>query len=304
MERILNLNKKAIVVTGATSGLGFETSAKLYQMGAHIIGVGRNEERCRVAKEKLMALKGSGEVDYVLADLSSLQQIDQLAKSIGNILGEGSLHALVNNAGAFSSYLSLTPEGHELQFAVNHLAPYYLTHHLMPYLQKAEDGRVVTVSSGSHYHARIHFKDVHLRRTYNPLTAYKQSKLANVMFTYDLNRRGLIPAYAADPGLVNTDIGLKQATGIANLVWRLRQRHGAPASKGCLTSVHLASKPNSTLQPHIYYRDCQPKVQDKYATRAMECNRLWALSAKMCGIKEDGYGMLSKDQTKGEYHAG
>ncbi len=304
MEQLLNLHKKVIVVTGATSGLGYETTVKLYQMGAHVIGVGRHEARCEEAKQKILALQGPGEVDYLLADLSSLQQIEQLSEAIGGIIGSGSLHALINNAGAFSSYLSLTPEGHELQFAVNHLAPFYLTHLLMPYLQRAQDGRVVTVSSDSHYHSRIHFKDVHLRRIYNPLTAYKQSKIANVMFTHDLNRRGFIAAYAADPGLVNTEIGKKQSTGLANLIWRLRQRHGVPASEGCLTSVYLAFQSNNTLRPSIYFKDSKPKAPDKYALKIDACDRLWELSEKLCGIKKGSYGILATDQKDGEHYAG
>jgi len=294
MEESMDLSGKAMVVTGASSGIGYATAAALAARGAYVIGVGRDEARCDAAREAIVTRSPQGRVDFCVADLSSQREIWRLADDIESKLRDNkysALDALINNAGAFSSYYVSTAEGFELQWAVNHLAPFLLTHALLPLLKKAPEGRVITVSSGSHYRCRIHWKDVQFRRRYRYLRAYKQSKLANVLFTCELNRRMAdtrVRAYAADPGLVNTEIGEKGTAGLASLVWKRRRRHGATPEKGAATSIYLAGAP--TLSPHIYWKDCAPKAPNPYGEDADAAGRLWALSEQMCGICEYGTG--------------
>lgn len=292
----MDLSEKTIVVTGATAGIGLATAKELASRGAHVIGAGRSSERCAAAQAAILADCPEARVTYCVADLSSRQQIQRLAEDIRETLQahqKTCLDVLVNNAGAFSSYYVSTPEGIELQWAVNHLAPFLLTHALMPFLQASPDGRVITVSSGSHYHTRIHWKDVLFRRHYGCLRAYKQSKLANVLFTCELNRmlgeQSTVRAYTADPGLVNTEIGLKGTSGLSTFVWKRRRLHGVAPEQGAATSIHLASAP--ALTPEPYWKDCAPKAPSPYTENLEAARRLWALSEQMCGIRSIDYGI-------------
>jgi NAD(P)-dependent dehydrogenase (short-subunit alcohol dehydrogenase family) len=149
---------KTYVVTGATSGIGLAIARQLVESGAGLIGIGRSEERCRGAEMKLRALFPDARIDYVIADLSLQGEVRRAAGEVRALLAQqkkAGLDGLVNNAGTFTYWLALTPEGFEMQWAVNHLAPFLLTLELLPVLQSAPLARVVTVSSDSHYGARM-----------------------------------------------------------------------------------------------------------------------------------------------------
>ena len=288
------LDNKTIVVTGATSGIGFETVRTLAGYGAHVIGIGRSPGRIKTAEENIRRSSPQARFAYLAADLSSQREIHELADSIREIArssGSGYIDVLVNNAGTVSSWYTTTEEGYELQFAVNHLAPFLLTHKLMPLLQSAPWGRVITVSSHSHRKARINWADVMLRRLYNCLRAYKQSKVANVLFTYELNRRlgadSPVQAFAADPGLVNTAIGLKGTGGIEAWVWERRRKRGATPEQGAATVIHLASEPALDTQVSAYWKDCQPVQPSRYSRRQDEAARLWEFSERLCGFNSE-----------------
>lgn len=154
-------------------------------------------------------------MEYLVADLGSQRQIRALATTIRERLeeDEGRLDVLINNAGTVTTWYLATEDGYETQFAVNYLASFLLTQELLPVMRKSGSARVITTSSGSHYRTRMRWHDVMFRNGYNCLSAYKQSKLANVIFTNELNRRlepaSGIRAYAVDPGLVDTAIGEK-----------------------------------------------------------------------------------------------
>ena len=292
------LEGKLVVVTGATSGIGLATAGLLIRQGAAVIGVGRSPERCRQAEEHLRQIDLNAQVAFCVADLSLQSQVRSLAIELGERLaafGADCLDGLINNAGTFSYWLTLTEEGFELQWAVNHLAVFLLTHELMPYLQKAPSARVITVSSGSHYGTRLRWDDIQLRRRYNGLLAYKQTKLANVLFTFELNRRlgeqSAVHAFAADPGLVNTEIGLKDASRISRLVWNIRRKGGAPPEKPANGLVYLAVEPSLGSAKEIYWKDSQPKTPSPYALDPHSALHLWRLSEQMCGISSAAYGL-------------
>lgn len=286
-----DLQDKVMVVTGATSGIGLAAASALAGRGAFVIGVGRSPERCAQAREMILSQHPGAQVEYLIADLASQRQVRALAAAIHeriSTLSGGRLDVLVNNAAQVVIRYSVTEEGYERQFAVNHLAPFLLTHELLPALRAAPAARVVTVSSDSHRNTRMHWNDIMLRRFYNPLLAYRQSKLANVLFTVELNRRlgedARLRAYAADPGLVHTGIGSKSMGTLAGLVWRLWSARGAPPEKGAATVIFLAADPSVGASREIYWRDCRPIQPDPYALRADEAVRLWELSARLCGL--------------------
>jgi NAD(P)-dependent dehydrogenase (short-subunit alcohol dehydrogenase family) len=256
-----------------------------------VIGVGRSAARCLETQQAVLAEFPGARLAFAVADLSAQSQVRRLADSIrayAESSGDGKLDVLVNNAGTVSSWYTATEDGYELQFAVNHLAPFLLTHELLPLLRAAPAARVITVSSASHQGTRIHWPDVMYRRRYSCLTAYKQSKLANVLFTSELNRRlgngGRIRAYAVDPGLVNTEIGLKGTGGLEHWVWQRRRAGGTSAEQGAETVIFLASAPSVDDPDAVYWKDCHPAQSSRYARRAEEAARLWALSERLCGI--------------------
>jgi len=198
------------------------------------------------------------------------------------------IDVLINNAGMVTNWYTATEDGYETQFAVNHLAPFLLTHLLFPLLQAAPAARVLTTSSNSHRAARIRWNDVMLERRYSTLRAYQQSKLANVMFSYEFNRRfaGITPmrAYAIDPGLVNTSIGLKGTNGPVRWVWERRRKRGVDPEDGALTLIHVAVDPALQGSAEVYWKDCRPITPSRRAQDEEEAARLWKLSERLCGI--------------------
>lgn len=273
---------KTIVVTGATSGIGLATATELIRGGAAVIGVGRSAQRCAEAERKPGAT-------YLVADLTLQSEVRRVAAEIHRLTP--TLDGLVNNAGAFSYWLNLTAEGFEMQWALNHLAPFLLTLELLPLLRAAGAARVVTVSSESHAHTRMNWDDIQLRRHYNGLQAYKQTKMANVLFTAELNRllgpETRVRAFAADPGLVKTDIGFKGTPGLARWVWGRRKAMGISPEEAAAGIVRLLSDAMPADASQVYWRHGEPRQPDPQAVDAENATRLWNISARMCGLKEN-----------------
>jgi NAD(P)-dependent dehydrogenase (short-subunit alcohol dehydrogenase family) len=230
----MDLNqKRTFLVTGSTSGIGLAITENLVEKGHKVIGVGRSHQRCSEQDKRLKEIYPQISLVYFVADLSRQDEIRSLAGEVRKQLtkwDEIGLDGLVNNAGTFTFWQSLTAEGFETQWAVNHLAPFLLTNLLLPELETKSHSRVITISSGSHYGARLKWTDIQGLRRYNPLRAYKHTKLANVLFTAELNRRlepdSPLRALAADPGLVNTSIGEKSPSRIAQKLWKRRRKKG------------------------------------------------------------------------------
>jgi NAD(P)-dependent dehydrogenase (short-subunit alcohol dehydrogenase family) len=282
---------KTIVVTGVTSGIGLAVAEELVRRGANVIGVGRSPERCRQAAHRLLTLDPQARVEVLTTDLSLQSQVRALRPAIQHILeaaGKSGLEGLVNNAGTFTYWLDLTPEGVEMQWAVNHLAPFLLTNVLLPLLMAAPSARVVTVSSASHAGGRLRWDDLQHRRCYNGLRAYENSKLANVLFTLEFNRllgaHSSVKAFAADPGLVKTDIGFKGTPPIVRWLWERRRAGGTPPEVPARGIVYLLSEPALQDSSEIYWKDCQPRRASPRALDTQASARLWAQSARMCGI--------------------
>ncbi len=288
-----NMNiQKAFVVTGATSGIGLATAEQLARQGAFVIGVGRSSERCAETESRLRGACPQAGARCFFADLALQSQVHALAAAVREELSARkieSLDGLVNNAGTFTFYQTLTAEGFEMQWAVNHLAPFLLTHELLPLLQAAPEARVVTVSSGSHYHTRMHWNDLQLRRGYNGLLAYKQTKLCNVLFTAELCRRlgreSRVRAFAADPGLVFTEMGFKGNPGLVRWIWDRRRQGGISPEESARGVVFLATESSIAEAPEIYWKHSQPKAPNPHALDPKAARRLWEISARMCGIK-------------------
>ncbi len=277
---------KTVVITGATSGIGFETTRAIAAQGMRVIGVGRSPEKCEKAKAALLETMPDANVDYVCGDLSRQSDVHAVADAIIAMLDGGGLWALINNAGGVRGWYTTTPEGYEMQFALNHLAGFLLTHRLWPQL-KADCGRVMMTGSNSHKMMRMHWDDVMYKRHYSCLLAYKQSKLCNMLFAAELNRRqSSVRAYVVDPGLVNTDIGGKETGGIIGAFWNLRRKSGVEPEVPAQTYAYLCSRQPAPTE--LYYHDCQPAKYSKRADDAEDAKRLFELSEQLCGIRFGG----------------
>ncbi|MDR3645773.1 MAG: SDR family NAD(P)-dependent oxidoreductase [Clostridia bacterium] len=280
---------KTAVVTGATSGIGFATALLMAARGAFVIGAGRTKESCAGAQERIRGLLPDARVAFTAADLSAQRQVKGLAASVKELSG-GRLDALVNNAGAVSSWFMTTEDGIEMQFAVNYLAPFLLTQELLPLLEKAPQGRVVNLSSGSHNRTRLNFDDLQMRGRYSCLAAYKRTKLEMMMFTLELNRRlgegAGVRAAAVDPGLVRTEIGLKHTGGLESLVWKWRMRSGIAPSESAETIAFAAFDPSLSQRKQAYWKGLAPIEPSGYAKREDEAQRLWEISAQLCGLAQ------------------
>lgn len=284
-------HNKLILITGATSGIGLAAVKGLTDEGHAVIGVARSQTKAVAAKQKILESNPAAEITFLLADLSSQSQIYELSKEVAatlKLMKRDSIDVLINNAGEVSSWYTLTEDGFELQFAVNHLATFLLTQLLLPYLQNAPSARILTTSSASHRNTRIHWKDVMYRRHYGTLKAYKQSKLANVLFTLEFNRRmgddSSIKAYAVDPGLVNTEIGAKGTNGFVYWFWNKRKRRGTSPEIAAETIVYLACRSYLPYENEWYFKACHPAKPSRYARKIDPAKRLWDLSEKLTGL--------------------
>jgi len=278
---------KTVVITGATAGIGLAAACALAEQGVRLIGVGRDLVRCEAARKVILQASPKAVVQFLQADLALQSEVRRLAAEIGETLkrwGTPSLDVLVNNAGMIASSLQRTDEGIERTLAVNHLAPFLLTHQLLPWLQAARQGRVITTSSESHYRTWINPKRINHPLIYHVLWAYKVSKLENVLFTIEFNRR-VRPtrAYAVDPGLVNTEIGLKGTGPFSRWIWEMRRRGGTPAEVPAQTIAHLAGAEDLPNAPYWY--DGAPKQPSRVARSEKTARELWKVSCELCGIE-------------------
>jgi NAD(P)-dependent dehydrogenase (short-subunit alcohol dehydrogenase family) len=279
-----HMTGKVCVVTGASRGVGQETALGLARMGATVVAVARDPSRGAGAVTDIKARSGSDAVHLVVADLSSQAAIRELA---GRLTEEYErLHVLVNNAGAVNMKRSVTVDGIETTFAVNHLAYFLLTGLLLPLLKASAPSRIVNVSSDAHTGGKIRFDDLQGEQRYNGWAAYSQSKLANVLFTYELARRlqGTgVTANCLHPGVIATGFGKNNAGWLG---WGLRI--AAPfmtkPAKGAETSIYLASSPEVEGLTGKYFQRCKEKPSSPASYDEVVAARLWQVSAEMTGI--------------------
>jgi len=252
-EDIPDQRGRIAVVTGANSGLGFLTGLELARHGAHVIMTARDLDKGRAAAERIRAVLasggGNGSVELRELDLADLEQVQRFSERLWEDGVEPDL--LVNNAGVMMPPRTLTRQGHELQFGVNHLAHFALTALLWPRMQRRRDARIVTISSGLHRRGEIRFDDLSGERRYDRVAAYAQSKLANVLFALELDRRlrvaGVpIKSLLAHPGYAATRLQLSGPSGVLKLFMRFGNRFMAQSAEmGVLPQLYAATAPEA-----------------------------------------------------------
>ena len=275
---------KICLVTGATAGIGEATASGLAALGATVVVAGRSMERCVAAVERIKQQTGNQNVDHLLADLSSLKQVRSLADEFKS--SHSRLDVLVNNVGAINLARRETVDGVELTFSLNHLSYFLLTHLLLDLLKSSAPARVVNVSSSSHRKARINFDDLLGHRGYRGMRAYGQSKLGNVLFTYELARRleGTgVTANALHPGVVATRF-LANNGKIGPIFSFFFGLKGISPENGARTSVYLASSDEVEGITGGYYEKSQAVRSAPASYDEAAAARLWKVSAEMTNI--------------------
>lgn len=276
---------RVCLITGANSGIGRATALALARMGASVIIVCRSREKGEAALAEITQLSENDHVTLMTTDLALLGSVKQLATDVR--AQHEQLHVLINNAGAYNSRRELTKDGYELTFGVNHLAPFLLHNLLLDLLKASAPSRIINVSSGAHTRGSMAFDDLQAERKYGGMSAYGQSKLANVLFTNELARRleGTgVTANSLHPGVVKTGFGLNNS-GLIGTAFRAFQALASPfllsPDRGAETSIYLASSPEVETVSGKYFVKKEPVQPSEEAVDGEVAARLWRVSEEL-----------------------
>ena len=279
-----DIRRKICMVTGATAGIGLVTAQTLAQQGATVIVVGRNPEKGAATVARIQQETGNSSVEFMQADLSVQAQIRRLAQEFKNRYPR--LDVLVNNAGGFFMKRQLSADGIEMTFALNHLSVFLLTNLLLDTLRASAPARIVNVSSDAHRNARINLEDLQWQQKYRGIGAYGQSKLAVVLFTYELARRlegTEVTVNALHPGFVATNIG-KNNGWLVRLFAPLMKLMALSPEEGAQTSIYLASSPEVAGVTGNYFDKKEPVRSAPASYDEAAAQRLWEISVEMTGL--------------------
>jgi retinol dehydrogenase 14 len=276
---------KTVLITGGTNGIGKATAIGLARLGAHVGITGRDRSRAEAAAADIRAVSGNPAVDVHVADMSAQAEVRRLAQDVLDAYPR--LDVLVNNVGGFWNTRHATVDGLEHTFALNHLAPFLLTNLLLDRLRASAPARIVTLSSGAQALGRIDFDDLQGERSYSGQRAYNQSKLANVMFTYELARRleGTgVTATVLHPGVVRTAFGAEDPAGWQRLFVPLVRPFMKTPDRGAETPIYLASAADVDGISGRYFANRKPKQSSKASYDLAAQARLWQVSGELVGL--------------------
>lgn len=264
-----NMERKIAVVTGANSGMGFSTTIGLMQRGIHVVMLCRNEEKGKAAMKEAIERSNSANVEMIVCDLGSVESIAAFAQKYKEKYDV--LDVIVNNAGVVTVKRESTKDGFESEIGINHLGHFLLNQLLLDELKKAEQGRIVVVSSGAHKWGDIYFQDPHFENGFNVLKGYGQSKLANILYTKELSRKLTgtnVTVNALHPGAVSTSLGMDRETGFGKSIIKLLKPFFQTPDEGASTAIYLAvsNEAAETTGEYFYSRKraaVSKKAEDK-----------------------------------------
>ncbi len=281
-----SMNGKVVLITGGTSGIGRATATALAGMGAEVVIAGRNRERGEGAVEEIRRESGSDKVSLLLADLAVQAEVRKLAEEFKE--RHDRLDVLINNAGLVQSKRTETADGIELTLAVNHLAPFLLTNLLLDLLKRSAPSRIITVSSGAERIGKINFDDLQSKRRYSGFPVYGMTKLANIVFTFELAERleGTgVTANCMHPGGVNTNFGTNNR-GLSILLFRAFKPFMRSPKQGADTLVYLAASPEVEGMTGEYLADRKAQTASPEAYDESVRKNLWEVCEELTGLED------------------
>lgn len=273
---------KTCLVTGASAGIGKAAAMGLAALGAQVVLSGRNQEKTAQAAEEVKAKTGNPGVDYLLADFSDLQQVRELAAAFKERYNR--LDVLINNAGVYFLRRKDTPYGIEKTFLINHLAPFLLTNLLLDLLLRSSPARILNVTSMAHKYGKPDFDDLHYKSASLGMNFYGRSKLANILFTYELARRlngSGVTANAIHPGFVDTNLWRRHLPVFGKLLQYLTSRLALTPEQGAEALIYLAAAPEveGLTGKYFYKRQAVRSSQASYDEAA--ARHLWKVSERI-----------------------
>ena len=281
----ISMNNKTILITGASGGIGLQSAIGLAKQGVNIVMVGRDKERTSQAVELVRTQTGNQSVSYLLADLSSIQEVRRLAQEFKDKYP--ALDVLLNNAGAVLLRRKVSVDGYEMTLALNHLNYFLLTQLLLDMLKAAPAGRIVNVASRAHYRGHVNFEDLQSQHGYNGMRVYSMSKLMNVLFTYELARRldgTNVTANCLHPGFVASNFGGNNGW-IARIAMRFMTGR-ISVEEGAKCPIFLASSPDVQGVSGKYFNyDTQETRSSEESYDQNIARRLWDVSEELVAIQ-------------------
>ncbi|MBE0684252.1 MAG: SDR family oxidoreductase [Anaerolineales bacterium] len=278
---------KICLVTGGTNGIGKATAHALAQMGATVVIVGRDAQKAAQVSKEIQAASGNQNVDWLLADLSSQQDIRRLAEEFKSKYSQ--LHVLINNAGGTFMTRQLSVDGIEMTFALNHLAYFLLTNLLLDTIKASVPARIISVSSDAHSGGIIEFDNLQGERSYSGIGPYGNSKLANILFTTELARRleGTgVTVNVLHPGLVSTGFGKNNPGLVMKIMGVVIPLIARSPERGAITSIYLVSSPAVQNITGQYFVDCKVTQPAPQAADSAVARELWDVSAEMVHLAD------------------
>ena len=279
-----DMDGKVCLVTGATSGIGEITAAALAARGAQVVVVGRSQQKAEDTVQRIQSETGSNSIQYLLTDFADLQQVRDLVSSFKNQYSR--LDVLINNAGAFFNTRRQTAYGVEMTFLVNHLAPFLLTNLLLDVIKMSPAARIINVSSDAHKYGSMDFNNLEFKRGYFGMKAYARSKLANILFTYELARRlegNTVTVNALHPGHIATDIYRTNFSVIGPFLKWFMGFFALTPEEGADTPIYLASSAEveSVTGRYFYKREAVQSSPTSYDQNV--AHQLWLVSERLTG---------------------
>ncbi|MDG6904511.1 MAG: SDR family oxidoreductase [Nitrososphaerota archaeon] len=275
---------KTCVVTGANSGIGYVTARELARMGAKIILVCRNQSKCEVARDSIKKATGNESVESEIADLASFGSVRKLAQRLQQSYEK--IHILVNNAGLIIGKRMLTEDGLETTFQVNYASHFLLTYLLLNTMKESAPSRIINVSSAAHFSGYMDFDDLQKEKSYSAMRSYCQSKLAQVLFTYELADRlngTSVTVNCVHPGAVRTNWG--DEAGALGIGIRIARPFMLSPEKGAQTTVYAAISPDLDEISGKYFAKRKEARTSKESYDVDERKKLWDISLKLCRLE-------------------
>lgn len=273
------MNGRTCLITGATDGIGKESAIEMAKNGYNLILIGRSKEKGKKVTEEIRKVAESIDIEYFVANLMLMKEVSRVADEVSKKYDK--IDVLINNVGAYFAFRDVTEEGFERTFALNHLGYFLMTKKLLPLVEKSDYKRIVNVSSSAHYGIDFEFDNMNGEKKYSGFDTYKKSKLANVMFTYELAKRiekTGITANCLHPGFVATKFGNNN-----NILWRsvisfAKLLMAISVKDGAKTTVHLACSDEIADTNGRFFADCKVKEGSSKAKNDEHNKKLWELS--------------------------